>query len=168
MVSSSPDVRPRSSIRGGQRSRERPADTFGNRSDVYLPPSGPEGYQSPHWTGTKGILGFGKQIKDAVQNWRDTAQAQLPGSRDRVCQIRLYAGQGGLNLDMDPDVVDLLDARGRQAAAQFQNFSFADHQWVRYLVMMQLLQENLLEVVDAFSPYRPGASWRRAGRVDIP
>jgi predicted acylesterase/phospholipase RssA len=133
---------------------ERPADTFGNKSDVNLPSSGPDGRQSPHWTGTEGILGFGKQIKDAVQNWRDTAQAQLPGSRDRVCQIRLYKGQGGLNLDMDPEVIDLLDARGRQAAAQFQNFSFADHQWVRYLTLMELLQTNLHEINDRFAPFK--------------
>ena len=40
-------------------------------------------------------------IKDAMQNWRDNAQASLPGFRDRIVSLKLAQGEGGLNLAMD-------------------------------------------------------------------
>jgi GTPase len=42
-------------------------------------------------------------------------QAELPGYRERICQIRLTPDQGGLNLDMDPRVIERLVERGEQA-----------------------------------------------------
>src|SRR2546426_11877014 len=40
----------------------RPANTFGTDDDVFLPPSGPDGHQSPHWTDVTTFVGFAKQI----------------------------------------------------------------------------------------------------------
>ena len=35
-----------------------------------------------------------------MQNWRDNAQSQLPGFRDRIVKIKLGPEEGGLNLNM--------------------------------------------------------------------
>src|SRR6185503_4477379 len=98
---------------------ERPADAFGTDSEVYLPPSGPDDNdQTPHWTDVTTLFGLGKQIKEAMENWRDSSQAELPGFRDRICQIRLYKGEGGLNLNMDDEVVKRLIERGKRAGEE--------------------------------------------------
>ena len=50
-----------------------------------------------------------------MQNWRDNAQAELPGFRERVVQIKLARGEGGMNLTMDGDKISDLNARGAYA-----------------------------------------------------
>ena len=60
----------------------------------------------------KSLGAFGIAIKDAMQNWRDNAQAALPGFRERVVHIRMARGEGGLNLTMDRKKTLELSARG--------------------------------------------------------
>jgi predicted acylesterase/phospholipase RssA len=60
-------------------------------------------------------FGFLTSIKDAMQNWRDNSQARLPGYHERIVRIRMAPGEGGLNLAMDKDQVDLLTRHGRRA-----------------------------------------------------
>jgi predicted acylesterase/phospholipase RssA len=101
----------------------------------------------PRWKGVTSVGGFAGQIKDTMQNWRDSMQMQLPGYRDRVCQVRLHPGEGGLHIYMPPELIEGLIARGHKAGQKIlDTFDAAEwdrHRCVRYLVLMQMLQENL-------------------------
>jgi predicted acylesterase/phospholipase RssA len=113
----------------------------------------------PRWKGVTSVGGFAGQIKDTMQNWRDSMQMQLPGYRDRVCQVRLHPGEGGLHIYMPPELIDgLIDrghAAGRKILETFDGAEWDRHRCVRYLVLMQMLQENLHgsgESLEAFAP----------------
>ena len=88
-----------------------------------------------------------RQIVDAALNWRDTAQAELPGYRDRVCQVRLYPGEGGLHINMPAtSILELIQAggaAGRAFVRHFDEVRMLGHQARRYVVLARHLQENL-------------------------
>jgi Patatin-like phospholipase len=90
---------------------------------------------------------FSTQILNAARNWRDNMQSELPGYRDRVCLIRLSAEEGGLNLEMDTEVVDRLVERGARAGRRIVHTSSSEwwdaHRTTRYRVLMQMLQRGL-------------------------
>ncbi|HKY12630.1 MAG TPA: hypothetical protein VJL85_04740 [Gaiellaceae bacterium] len=89
---------------------------------------------------------FFGQILNAARNWRDSLQAELPGYRDRICQIRLTGEEGGLNLNMPADVVQRLIERGAEAGAEVTNpasFDWNMHRITRFQTMMQMLQQSL-------------------------
>jgi hypothetical protein len=44
----------------------------------------------------RGTFDFMQQIVDTMQNWRDSMQSKLPQFRDRVTEIRLGPGEGGM------------------------------------------------------------------------
>jgi hypothetical protein len=56
-----------------------------------------------------GLLGA---VFDTMQNWADNDDSRAVGFRDRICTIRLGAGEGGMNLDMSPQTIDGLVVRG--------------------------------------------------------
>ena len=101
----------------------------------------------PRWEDVDGPAGLLRQIVDAAQNWRDTAQAELPGFRDRICQVRLYPGEGGLHINMPAASVQELIKAGRGAGrafvAAFDERRMLGHQARRYVVLTQQLQEGL-------------------------
>jgi predicted acylesterase/phospholipase RssA len=89
---------------------------------------------------------FFGQILNAARNWRDSLQAELPGYRDRICQIRLTGEEGGLNLNMPADVVQRLVERGAEAGTEVTNpasFDWNKHRITRFQTMMQMLQQSL-------------------------
>ena len=55
--------------------------------------------QQGRFSEVRNVGTFFAQILNAARNWRDN-MAELPGYRDRICQIRLTAEEGGLNLNM--------------------------------------------------------------------
>ncbi|WP_354699427.1 hypothetical protein DSM112329_05144 [Paraconexibacter sp. AEG42_29] len=67
------------------------------------------------WRPVDSVGALAAAIKDTLQNWRDNAQADMPGFRDRVASIELAAHEGGLNLDMDAETVDAIAGRGGEA-----------------------------------------------------
>jgi len=100
----------------------------------------------PLFTGVSDLATFGTQILNAARNWRDNMQAELPGYRDRICQIRLAEGEGGLNLDMNPDLVWDLVKRGRDAGRKTvdrNGFDWDRHRFTRYHTLMQMVQRRL-------------------------
>lgn len=135
------DLRP-SSSRSGKR--------------VELP--GPDDPPRSRWEQVGGIVPVLQQIVDAAQNWRDTAQAELPGFRDRVCQVRLEPGEGGLHLNMSPEVIhELIKAgrlAGRKLVCAFDERGLRGHQARRYLTLMRELQVRLHELDGAFRGVR--------------
>lgn len=78
----------------------------------------------------------------SAQNWHDNAFLRLPGFRDRVAEIWLRPGEGGLNLSMELEVVERLTALGQEAGALLayryatledaHEMSWKGHKWTRF------------------------------------
>lgn len=108
--------------------------------------------EPPRWKQVRTIGEFARQLRDATQNWRDALQSELPGYRDRVCQIPMPPGLGGLNLRMSPEQIGRLVEQGECAAdALHRDFRWERHRFVRYLTLMELLQQNLRSLAEADS-----------------
>jgi hypothetical protein len=97
------------------------------------------------WSRLAGPFGFLNAIWSTAQNYRDNMQSQLPSYRERIVPVALRASEGGLNLDMDPKLVENVMERGAEAGKALAAFDFDRHLWVRYLVLMKVLEENLVK-----------------------
>ncbi len=114
--------------------------------DVFLPrPNDP---QAPEWVDLQSnLLTFAWQMFQTAQNYRDTSQSGLPGYRERIVQVRLAHDEGGLNLAMDQKTIEGVMHKGKTAGHKLiQEFSFENHQWVRFRVLMGLLEERLTQL----------------------
>jgi hypothetical protein len=81
---------------------------------------------------------------NTMQNWRDRLQATAAGYRDRIVHIRLCPQEGGLNLNMTPEAIRDLSARGQTAGRLIiQHFEFSSHMFARYRITMCALQKYL-------------------------
>lgn len=111
--------------------------------DVFMPTTREDG-QFPRWVHFSGPGGFVARILDTMENWRDNMQSELPGFRDRICEIRLDDDQGGMHLTMPPDRIKDLVRKGELAGDRLLNdFDWAQHRWTRYLMLMETLQVRL-------------------------
>lgn len=111
---------------------------------VYLPRA--EDRQEPEWQGLEHLEAFLFAIFTTAQNYRDSMQANLPSYRERVVQVHLDANEGGLNLTMPPETISSLVAKGQKAGETFcdpNKFNFDHHWWVRFLVLMAQLEQNI-------------------------
>jgi hypothetical protein len=88
------------------------------------------------------LPGFLGAIFDTAQNYRDNTQARMPSYRERVVHIRLGDNEGGLNLNMDPEVIKHIEDKGLQAAEALGSFDFDQHRWVRLLVLLARLENE--------------------------
>lgn len=100
-------------------------DSFRTRNNeksekFYLPSRYDEGYEES-WSlfaekpEPAGILGgFISAIINTMQNWNDNTVRLMPGFRDRVARVRLEDGEGGMNLNMEPHIIEDLVERGRR------------------------------------------------------
>ena len=103
---------------------------------------------------------FGGQIKDTMQNWRDNLQTELEGYRERVCEVRFKADEGGLNLKMAPPAIQALMERGFEAGGKLAMAlpmtvppkqptpNWLRHCKVRFDTLMWLQQKGLWEFRD--------------------
>src|SRR5207302_11514939 len=69
-------------------------------------------------TGIGGLAAFACAILDSARGWVDESLLVMPGYRDRVVTVYYDGHEGGLNLDMAPEVVEGLSARGRAGAGK--------------------------------------------------
>ena len=122
--------------------------------------------------GRTSLTGFLRAIKDVAQNWMDNEQARIPGYRDRIVHITLRRREGGINLDMPPDMIRDLADRGRRAGALLaERFAtgpdwdvagnWDTHRWVRFRSTMHVLEELLHEL-------RDGYKFEHAGQQSYP
>jgi predicted acylesterase/phospholipase RssA len=105
-----------------------------------------------------GVLSFVMTLVNTARFWSDNQMLLAPGVRDRVVNIALREGEGGLNLDMDAKTIADLDRRGRAAglliAARFDPAQkvdpetggenenmFANHRWVRFRNFMASFED---------------------------
>jgi|GEM_PF-596051 len=123
--------------------RRQGADVF--EQDVYLPR--PDSVLAPEWIPIKGLGNFLSSVFTTAQNYRDNMQALLPSYRERIVQIRLSDDEGGLNLNMPPEVIEQVMRKGREAGEVLsREFDFDYHQWVRFRVLMRRMEESLVQM----------------------
>jgi predicted acylesterase/phospholipase RssA len=116
------------------------------------------------FTRFKDLPGFLSAIFNAMQNWNDNTQSVLPGYRDRIVTVFMDSTEGGLNLDMPPDVLARLRARGAAAgaaiAAQFEapsvlgpdvGMNWENHRWLRLRSTMGALRDYLTHFTRAMN-----------------
>jgi hypothetical protein len=136
----------------------------------------------------KTVRAFAVAIKDAMQNWRDNAQARLPGFRERVVHIHVGRGEGGLKLNMEEGRIKHLSERGGIAGLYLvEDFSgpvdappevsthWNDVRFTRYRIAMQGIEGLLrsyvrgyeFEADDASTPY-PARVEQGAQRAPYP
>ncbi|HKZ13944.1 MAG TPA: hypothetical protein VJL81_08890 [Solirubrobacterales bacterium] len=93
---------------------------------------------------------LGAAVK-TMQNRVDEAQMRVPGYRDRVSHVNLAADEGGMNLNMDPKVIEHLTERGEAAAELLiaaydpqrprgRGISWRNHRWVRFRSSLAVLE----------------------------
>lgn len=137
-----------------------------------MPPNNDAGILES-WTrfdNTKPNLGgFFGAIVNAMQNWQDNMQSQIPGFRDRIVHVYLSGSEGGLNLNMTPDLLNRLAARGTCAGESLvdhfqrpnpescaplvpQPTNWDNHRVVRYRTAMALLENWIRCLCSAYTP----------------
>jgi hypothetical protein len=112
--------------------------------------------QAPEsWAEIGSLFSFIVSIKDAMENWRDNTQGRLPGFRERIIDIKLGHGEGGLNLAMDERKIRRLNDRGAYAGERLKSlFSgdgltpqptahWNDSRFARFRVTMSVLEQAL-------------------------
>lgn len=97
------------------------------------------------------LTGFVWTMIATMQNWNDATVSRLPGYRDRIVRIPLTSKQGGLNLNMPPELVKFLTDQGGQCAkvlmehfdvpAIHSKMTWENHRWIRIRSMMASLEK---------------------------
>lgn len=111
--------------------------------------------------------GFLATIKDVTQNWMDNEQVRVPGFRDRIVHITLKDREGGVNLDMPPEMIRDIAERGRVAgqtlAERFASGpkwdvaeAWDSHRWVRFRSSMYALEGTLRSFEVGLRDIHPG------------
>ncbi|NWG20175.1 MAG: patatin-like phospholipase family protein [Chloroflexi bacterium] len=131
------------------------------QGEVYLPPAGP-GEDYIEWKDIASVPAFLWAIFGTAQNYRDTAQARLPSYYERIVRVRLKPDEGGLNLRMPRHIVAAIGRKGRlagrallprepEAAGRRRGgFSFDEHRWVRLVVLLSELDQQLRDMRAAY------------------
>ncbi len=100
---------------------------------------------------------FLSAMLDAMQEWRENLQSILPGYRERIVHVRLAPHEGGLNLNMPPEIIAQLSEYGQQAGRRLrQDFDWDAHRWRRYLVAVARLDEMLDDLRESYTESAPG------------
>lgn len=93
---------------------------------------------------------------------KDSLQSILPGYRERIVTVNLSEEEGGMNLDMPPDLITDLTELGKEAGRQIvEQFDLNEHRWRRLLVEVRAIDEMLVQFAEAYdrSPPRGGVSY---------
>jgi predicted acylesterase/phospholipase RssA len=109
----------------------------------------------------KRLPAFFGDIVRTMQNRVDDAQLRMPGMRDRVVHVSMTKKQGGMNLTMDPAVIDRLTKRGRSAGAKLRRrfsedtsagepLSWRTHRWTRLRSAMPAVGVFLADMAEAY------------------
>ena len=109
------------------------------------------------YTAISSLGGFAGAIFNSARNWADSTQIAMPGFRDRIVEVRQRDDEGGMNLQMPPDIIAGLANRGAEAGLNILNgngkpdddpdklwpFNFQAHRWMRYRNAMASVDELL-------------------------
>jgi hypothetical protein len=108
------------------------------------------------------IFSFFGAVKNAMMNWRDTTQMSVPGYRDRIVHVSVSDDEGGLNLNMPPEIIKSLGDRGMYAGRKLVDtytnlkpkqgqVSWNNHRWIRFRSTLPLVIENLTNIYKRLS-----------------
>ncbi|MGX1305287.1 putative acylesterase/phospholipase RssA [Amorphus suaedae] len=104
-------------------------------------------------------------ILNTAKDWQDTLQSLLPGYAERIVTIRLDdEREGGLNIDMDPELVGELAEYGARAGENLRDeFAFSQHRYDRAITMLSALEDSLDGLGVAYDHAPPDAddTWMR-------
>ncbi|MGQ9548505.1 MAG: hypothetical protein ACUVSY_03520 [Roseiflexus sp.] len=138
------------------------AAPFSNpQGEVYLPSAGP-GDDYIEWRAIGSLETFFWSIFGTAQNYRDTAQARLPSYNERVVRVRLKPDEGGLNLRMPRQTIAAIVRKGQlagrallpqepeAAARQRGGFRFDEHRWVRLVMLLSEIDQQLRDMRAAY------------------
>ena len=130
---------------------------------VWMPSSNSTGISSAaRFNRFKGLGGFFNALFDTARNWADTELMVMPSYRDCIVHVRLAENEGGLNLNMPPELITKLGLRGERAgqllAGRFAPtptghdeikdpqtgddvvLAWDNHRWIRYRTFMAGLE----------------------------
>jgi len=122
------------------------------------------------------MFGFANSIVFSAMNWVDNAQIPEAGYRERIVHVSVDDdAEGGLHLNMDPDTITNIAARGlyagRKLTEQFAGKpaspeageGWREHRWIRYRVAMAAMDEWLSGLADKCGEPDTSCSpaWRR-------
>jgi hypothetical protein len=95
---------------------------------------------------------FLTRLGDVARNWRDNLQSVLPGYRERIVHVHLKPDEGGLNLDMPPELIRRLTEIGSEAGALVTGptFNMDEHRWRRFLIAMADIEQVLDELAQSY------------------
>jgi predicted acylesterase/phospholipase RssA len=134
---------------------------------VFLPQCYAEGYgerwyyfdENPAPAGRLG--GLLAAIVGTMQNWGDNVTSRLPGVRDRVVRVRLNPDEGGMNLNMPPETIAKVAARGGEAADELlkrflpPGCGWQDQRWIRFRVSLETLRARFLQITQVMDRVDP-------------
>lgn len=101
------------------------------------------------------LPGYVMSMLSTVMHWHDVSLAGLPGVRERVAQVGLPKGIGGLNIFMNRDQIDYLASLGAQAARVLVRRyaepdqpggvarGWREHRWLRLGLLRDGLRDSL-------------------------
>lgn len=102
------------------------------------------------WRRIENPIAFLMRVVDTARENHDNLQAALPGYRERIVTVRLSPKEGGMNLDMDNDIIYAMKLKGQMAGLAFSKFSFDHHRWTRFVTLMSQLEFQLQKFRNAF------------------
>lgn len=134
-------------------------------------------FAKPGKSGLAHLGAFFMALFDTARNWGDTQLATYPGFRDRIVSVRMFPGEGGMNLKMPQEDILKLSLRGQMAgyllAARFAGttdgvdpqtgkairLSWDNHRWVRYRAFMAALESTLQRLSRTWSAAAPNGDF---------
>ncbi|WP_022909634.1 patatin-like phospholipase family protein [Aestuariimicrobium kwangyangense] len=119
-------------------------------SDVYqMPQTGQRLVRSLPITS---VIGLFAGMKRTWQDWSDQLQTEVPGFRDRIVEVAMHQGEGGLNLAMPAEIIAALSSRGDEAGRRLLEFDLEAHRWIRFRTAMSSLSEVLEQLQQPHDP----------------
>lgn len=115
------------------------------------------------------LFGFLGALVQAMQNWNDNGLSRMPGVRDRVVRVRLAENEGGLNLNMPPELITSLSELGREAAGVLEQRFLApgtgwdEQRFVRLSVLVKVLEQKLEGLSRAWSNHPHATDYSALG-----
>ncbi len=149
---------------------------------VWMPKRNNEGMRE-RWKRFEGDRGPGAVarflfcILNTAMEWTDNTQARLPGFRDRIAAISLSPEEGGLNLNMPPELIQKLSNLGKLAGEQFVarftstpegiDLTWPNHRRVRLRSTLAAIEEMVISLEKAIaSPVAPDESYDTGVMLD--
>ena len=112
--------------------------------------------------------GFLGSIIGTMQNWNDNMLCRMPGVRDRVVRVRLLDDEGGMNLNMEEELIVRIADRGKEAARRLiRRFAENAHTDTGGAPTEHSSPADAVMGKDAASKTWPGWDFQRFVRLDV-